>query len=45
MITESITLKGTLQVLVLDENGIQKDVRNIDNLVVSAGRSFIASRM
>lgn len=45
MINESIKLKGDLQVLHLDENMNLKDERNINNLVVAAGKAYIASRM
>lgn len=45
MIKESFKLKGNLEVLVLDENKSVKDSRKIPNLVVAAGKSYVASRM
>ncbi len=38
-------MKGNLTVTVFDEQGNVKDQRAIKNLVVSAGKTFIASRM
>lgn len=45
MITESIYLKGNLEVLLLDENNNLKDQRKINNLVVAVGKSHITSRL
>jgi len=45
MFTESINVKGNLEVILLDENGKQKDYRKINNLVVAVGKDTIASRM
>jgi len=45
MFTESINVKGNLEVILLDENGNQKDYRKINNLVVAVGKETIASRM
>jgi hypothetical protein len=45
MFTESINVQGNLEVLLLDENGLQKDYRKINNLVVAVGKDTIASRM
>lgn len=45
MITESISVKGNLEILVLDENKQVKDSRKINNLVVSTGKNYIAARM
>lgn len=45
MLTESITVKGNLEILVLDENKQVKDQRKINNLVVSGGKNYIAARM
>lgn len=42
---ENLKLTGKLNIVVKDENGIVKDEREIDNLVVTAGLTFIASRM
>ena len=45
MFTESVSLKGNLEVVLLDQNGIQKDYRKIENLVVAVGKQIIAARM
>jgi len=45
MISENLKLKGRLNIVLLDENGNLKDQREVDNLVVTAGLTFIASRM
>lgn len=45
MIQENITMKGRLVVELFDKDGNPKDKREIDNLVVSVGKTFIASRM
>jgi hypothetical protein len=45
MFTESINVKGNLEVILLDETGNQKDYRKINNLVVAVGKDTIASRM
>ena len=45
MFTESIKVKGNLEVLLLDENGIKKDYRKVDNLVVAVGKDVIAARL
>ena len=45
MFTESINVKGNLEVILLDETGNQKDYRKINNLVVAVGKETIASRM
>jgi len=45
MFTESIALKGKVNIIHLDQFGNKKDEKNIDNLVVTAGKSVIASRM
>lgn len=45
MITETVNLKGNLTVVVYDEKHNIKDKREIKNLVVSAGKAYIASRM
>ncbi len=42
---DTIEMKGNLTVTVFDEQGNVKDQRAIKNLVVSAGKTFIASRM
>ena len=45
MFTESINVKGNLEIILLDENGLQKDYRQVKNLVVAVGKDTIASRM
>lgn len=45
MFQEQLKVKGELLVQVFDENGNVKEERLIPNLVVTAGKNFIASRM
>ena len=45
MFTESVTIKGNLQVTLLDEAGVIKDSRKVNNLVVAVGKDLIASRL
>jgi len=45
MFNSNISVKGNLKVVVTDSNGVVKDKREINNLVVSSGLAFIASRM
>jgi hypothetical protein len=45
MITESITLTGKVNIIHLDQFGDTKDEIHIDNLVVTAGKTVIASRL
>lgn len=45
MFTESVNVKGDLEIHLFDENGFQKDYRKINNLVVAAGKDVIASRL
>ena len=45
MFTESVALKGKVNIIHLDQFGNTKDERNIENLVVTAGKTVIASRM
>jgi len=45
MFTESVSIKGNLEVILLDENGNQKDYRKIENLVVAVGKQIIAARL
>jgi len=44
-INEYIKATGTLNILHTDENGFVKEDRTIENLVVSVGKNFIASRL
>lgn len=45
MITDSIKIKGDLVVKLLDQDGQIKDKREVNNLVVTTGKAYIASRM
>lgn len=45
MITESITVTGNLNIVVLDQDNNIKDQRSIKNLVVASGKNYIANRM
>lgn len=45
MITENIKVTGAVSVQLFDKNGNLKDERQIKNLVVAAGKTFIAARM
>lgn len=45
MITESFTLKGELDIKVLDSSYALKEERKVKNLVVASGKNYIASRM
>ena len=45
MIEETLRLTGKVNLVLTGPDGEVKDTRDIDNLVVLAGRAFIASRM
>jgi len=45
MFHEVINLKGHLEIVLFGTDGIEKDRRSVDNLVTTAGKAFIASRM
>ena len=45
MITESVKLRGNLDIVVYDEQKQVKDHRKVKNLVVASGKNYIASRM
>jgi hypothetical protein len=45
MIQDGLKITGSLKVCVFDKDGNVKDERQINNLVVTAGKNFIASRM
>lgn len=45
MITESVNIKGNLNIVLFDYTGQVKDQRTINNLVVAVGKSYISSRM
>jgi hypothetical protein len=42
---ESLKVKGRLSIVLRDKDGNIKDERDVDNLVVTSGLAFIASRM
>lgn len=42
---ENLTMTGRLKIEVFNPDGSLKDSREIDNLVVTVGKNFIASRM
>lgn len=45
MLQSNIGLKGFLTINLIGEDGKIKDTRQVDNLVVTAGKTFVASRM
>ena len=45
MFTDEITVTGKLNVILVDQMGIVKEEHEFDNLVVTAGKGYIASRM
>jgi hypothetical protein len=45
MFQDELRLKGHVKIELLDKDGNVKDQREIKNLVVTAGKAFIASRM
>lgn len=45
MIIENLKLSGKLNIVVTGEDGTVKDNREVDNLVVTTGLTYIASRM
>ena len=42
---ENLTMKGELTIQVFDKSGNLKEAKHVPNLVVSAGKTYIASRM
>lgn len=42
---ELIKATGKVKIVLHDENGVVKEERNIDNLVVTVGKGYITSRM
>ena len=44
-VNNSVTMNGSLKIVVTDKQGAVKDTREIKNLVVTAGKDHIASRM
>ena len=45
MFAEQINVKGAVTIQVFDKSGAVKETREIKNLVVTAGKEFIAARM
>jgi hypothetical protein len=45
MVNDNIKITGDVRIDLFDANGIVKDTREIKNLVVTVGKTFIASRM
>ena len=45
MFKDEITVTGKLNVILVDQMGIVKEGHDFDNLVVTAGKGYIASRM
>lgn len=45
MVTDTVSLKGSLLVNLYDEHGALKDQRDIKNLVVTTGKNLLASRL
>lgn len=45
MINDNLKITGNVQIDLFDETGAVKDTRQIKNLVVTVGKTFIASRM
>lgn len=45
MIQDDLKLKGRLDIVVTSQDGVVKQEQSVDNLVVTTGKSFVASRM
>lgn len=45
MIQENIKITGKVSIKLFDQSGAVKDTRDINNLVVTTGKEFIAARM
>ena len=45
MINDAINAVGNLEIKLLDQNGQEKDRREVKNLVVHVGKNYITSRM
>lgn len=45
MVKENLKITGRLKIVVTDKSGKVKDTREVKNLVVTAGKEFIASAM
>jgi hypothetical protein len=45
MIQDDLKLKGRLDIVVTSEDGVVKQEESVENLVVTTGKNFVASRM
>ena len=45
MIHDDLKLKGRLDIVVTSEDGVVKQEESVENLVVTTGKNFVASRM
>ena len=45
MFTDSVKVRGSLQIDVFDETGAKKNEKRVDNLVVAEGKQIIAARL
>jgi hypothetical protein len=45
MFLDNLKVKGSLDIVLVDEAGIIKDERTIENVVVTVGKEYVASRM
>tara|TARA_Y100001937_G_C7114388_1_gene329380 strand:- start:1105 stop:1566 length:462 start_codon:yes stop_codon:yes gene_type:complete len=45
ILNDAIKLKGRVSIVLKDKNGKVKETRNVENLIVTTGLNFIASRM
>ena len=45
MLQDEITVKGRLSIVLIDQLGLVKEEHDFDNLVVTTGKGYIASRM
>lgn len=45
MISDNLKLKGRLKIVVTSSEGVVKEEKEVDNLVVTTGKGFVASRM
>lgn len=45
MIHDDLKLKGRLDIVVTSEDGVVKQKESVENLVVTSGKNFVASRM
>lgn len=45
MFNDTLTMKGRLDIVLIGPDGSEKDRRTLDNLVVTTGKNYVASRM